>query len=124
MADWQGQCYDDGKTRNLWRQWYDDTPACQGSHDSTFRIIEQLTMWRGPHARKLSNGVIEIKLTGGVEWRIFGLYGKAQQVFIVVAIGYHKGKVYTPKGILKTAKKRMKEVESNPGKAVSCERPQ
>jgi hypothetical protein len=123
MANWTYRCYVDGKSPNLWRRWYDAHPDCQGSHDAVFRILDTLVSWREPQAKKLSTGVIEVRLTGTLEWRIFGFYGERQKEFVVVSVASKKGVVYTPKKALKNAKALMKLCRSNPGKAISCECP-
>jgi hypothetical protein len=123
MANWAYRCYIDGKSPNLWRRWYDAHPDCQGSHDSVFRILDTLTPWREPQAKKLSSGVIEVRLSGTLEWRVFGFYGTKQKEFVVVSIASKKGAVYTPKDALKTAEKLMKLCQADSGKAGHCECP-
>lgn len=122
---WTFSCYDAGTEPNLWREWYDDNPACQGSHDSVFDILEQRAPWAEPHAKKLGDDVIEVRLSGSdrTEWRIFGCYhGKLH--FVVVAIGFHKGRVYSPKDIKNTAQKRVAGIKSGAIGIKACERPQ
>jgi Phage derived protein Gp49-like (DUF891) len=118
-------CYDNADDINLWHRWYRDNPNYQGTHDSIFGILEQQPFWAPPHTKSLKNGngLIEICLNGNVQWRIFGFWGTVRKQFIVVAIGYHKGRVYFPKDVIKTAKKRMKQIQADNRGAKNCERP-
>lgn len=126
MVNWTYKCYNNGKPINLWQQWYDDSSmTVRAKHDATFEILEPKTVWTMPKAKSLRNGLIEVRLTGDVAWRIFGFYGKQKRhEFIVVAVGNHKDRVYHPQKIIDTAKKRKEEINSNPAKAKSCERPE
>lgn len=123
---WAYRCYDDGTKPNLWKAWYDSNDDVHGSHDSVFSMLEQLTNWREPHAKFFdkTERIIEIRLSGDREWRVFGIYSpSASMEFIVLAVGYHKQKVYTPADIRKTLKSRKKEVHKDITKALSCDRP-
>lgn len=122
---WTYRCYNDSSAPNLWRNWYDNNPDYQGSHDSVFGMLEQQDQWREPHAKILdkNNGIIEVRLTGIVRHRVLGFYGSVRREFIVVATCHHKGEVYTPKNIRKTAAERRKRIEADIGEAPSCERP-
>lgn len=124
MANWTFKCYDDGRSPNLWQRWYDDNARARGAHDAILDIIEQLERWREPYTKAFDD-VVEIRFTAQkVERRIFGFYGGTKQQFVVTATGSHKGKVYTPKEILKTHSKRRKEIEGDPTKAKDCSRPE
>jgi hypothetical protein len=122
---WKYRCYDDGGNPNLWTRWYRGTPDAQGSHDSVFEGLESMVNWRKPWTDFIDKDarIIEVRLSGDVEWRVFGFHSGAQREFVVLGIGYHKGKVYTPHGIKRTLIIRKKEIESNPEKAKPCERP-
>ena len=122
---WTYRCYDDGSDPNLWQRWYVQNPDAHGSHDAVFRMLEQMKAWREPHAKLLKNydQLVEIRLSGDLEHRIFGMYAAGRQ-FIVLATGYHKQKVYSPKDVLKTATKRKKEVLLDPERTVPCVRPE
>jgi len=97
-----------------------------GVHDSVFRMLEQQSSWRGPHCKKLVGkaykGLFEVRIRGKVQWRIFGFF-EPDTTYVVTAIGNHKGNVYQPKAILKTATKRMNEIKTGNSKAAICERP-
>ncbi len=125
---WAYRCYDDGEATNLWQRWYDATPPAQGSHTRVFEVLEQLDQWKAPYAKVLdkNNDIIEIRLSGSnrIEYRVLGFYGTTRREFIVVATCSKKQNVYSPKGILKTAIKRKKEILADPRKASSCVRPQ
>jgi hypothetical protein len=123
---WKYRCYDDGGGEpNLWKRWYDATPDVPGSHDSVFEGLETMVNWREPWTKFFDKEarIIEVRLSGDVEWRVFGFHSGARQEFVVLGVGYHKGKVYTPHDIRKTLIKRKKEIEADPGKAVPCARP-
>jgi hypothetical protein len=122
---WKYRCYDDGGQPNLWRRWYGASIDAQGSHDSVFEGLETIVNWRKPWARFFDKGnrIIEIRLSGEVEWRVFGFHSGAQQEFVVLEIGYHKDGVYTPHNVRKTLAKRKKQVEADLGRAPSCDRP-
>jgi hypothetical protein len=123
---WTYRCYDDGSQPNLWRCWFDSAPDCHGSHESVFKGLEQMDQWKKPWTDFFDkkNRIIEVRLVGNVEWRVFGFFSAAQRrEFIVLATGFHKQKVYTPPKIRKTLVARKKEVEANLGKAPICVRP-
>jgi hypothetical protein len=124
MASWTYRCYNDGKSPNLWQRWYDEHPSAQGSHDAAFGILEQLKVWREPNAKAFDE-VVEVRFkAGGIQHRIFGFYGPGvRQQFIFTGVGYHKGKNYTPKGILSACALRRSEIEDDPKKAIGCTRP-
>ena len=125
MATWTYQCYVDGKVQCIWQSWYAATPEAQGPHDAVFDIIEQAESWREPHTKTFDDIVEIIFKAGGRQWRVFGFYGKGvKQRFVIVGFGYHKGKNYTPKDILKTCAKRRKEIEDDSSKARDCSRPE
>ena len=128
MASWSYRCYDDGGKPNLWQRWYDDTPAAQGGHDNAFDILEQQISWREPNARHLSeaDGLIEVKFKGtdNRQWRVFGFYQSGvRQEFVVVATGYHKMQVYTPRDVIRKAGRIKKKIVAGKEKATPCERP-
>jgi hypothetical protein len=123
---WKYRCYDDGDgSVDLWKRWYDATLDVQGSHDSVFDGLETMVTWREPWTKFFDKEarIIEVRLSGDVEWRVFGFYGGARQEFVVLGLGYHKGKVYTPRGIKTTLINRKREIEVDPRKAVPCARP-
>lgn len=125
---WTYRCYDDGRSPCLWKRWYDDegNKVYRGSHDSAFGILEQQTQWREPNAKFFDKDhrIIEVRLSGKVECRILGFYGKSRYEFIVIATCYHKDKVYSPKDIRTIAQQRKAEIESDIGRAPICDRPQ
>ena len=124
MVLWKFKCYDDGQSPNLWQRWYKSNIDYQGSHDAIFEIIEQQQSWTNPYYTKaMGDDLIEVRLNGAVQWRIFGFYGDKRREFVVVAIGYHKQNVYYPKAIKETAKKIIGAIKSGIKKANDCERP-
>ena len=89
-------------------------------------MLEARAQWRMPWSRVLINEdkLLEVRFdAGNVEWRVFGFH-QPGFVFVVAAVGSHKGKTYDPKGVLAEARKRMKEILANQAKAKNCERPQ
>ena len=124
MANWNYKCYADGKASNLWQIWYDKmSQAVQAKHDVAFEILETMTTWSMPKAKYLGDGVYEVRLNGNVAWRIFGYIEDGGQVFVVVAIGYHKDQVYKPRSVIPTSIKRIKKIKKNTAEAKNCERP-
>ncbi len=124
---WTFECYDDGVTPSLWQRWYAATPTARGSHDAVFRILKDRLQWREPQAKIFDSDIVEIRLTGSdnIEYRIFGFYKKnVPKVFVVVAFGYKKGKSYTPKGLVSSSVKLMKDIQKGILETVSCEIPQ
>lgn len=123
MAQWTYRCYDRGREPNLWAQWYDDHPEAQGVHDQVFDLLEDQVRWSMPLARHLKDDLIEIRLLGPVQWRVFGCYG-GKRCFVVLAIGNHKDKVYSPPDIMKTARKRLAKFKRDEDHAKFCKRPE
>lgn len=124
MVIWTYRCYDDGNKPNLWQRWYDSNPNYQGKHDSVFRIIEHHDQWREPYTKILKDGLVEVRITGDVQWRIFGFFSKTRREFIVVSTGYHKGQIYDPRNIIKKSIVIKNDIKSGIKKAISCGRPQ
>lgn len=122
---WTYRCYVDGARPNLWLDWYDSAPDAHGSHESVFDALEQMDNWRAPYSKIINRKerIIEARVTGDVQWRVFGFFGEPRKEFIVLGIGHHKQRVYYPPDILTTIVKRKKEVEKDIGKAVPCVRP-
>ena len=123
---WTYRCYDDGSSPNLWSNWYYNTPDVMGSHDSVFSALEQMTNWRPPYTKIISHkreAIVEVRLSGAVEWRVFGFYGPTRMEFVALGVGYHKQRVYYPADILNTVVRRKKETELDITRAISCARP-
>ena len=122
---WKYRCYDDGGNPSLWKRWYDATVDVQGSHDSIFQGLESMVNWREPWTKFFDKEerIIEVRLSGDVEWRVFGFHSGERQEFVILGTAFHKGKVYTPHDIRTTLIKRKKEIEADPKKAKPCERP-
>src|SRR5215510_3229512 len=102
---WTYRCYNDGSLPNIWKSWYDNTPDVQGSHDSVFDALEQIRNWKPPYTKILNHkreAIVEVRLSGAVEWRVFGYYGPTRMEFIVLGVGHHKQRVYYPPDILNT----------------------
>lgn len=125
MAVWTFRCYDDGEgPPNLWQRWYDAHPEVQGKHDAILRIIEQQPTWTNEHyTDNMPGDIVEIRIKGRVQWRIFGHYGQQRQEFVVTAIGWHKGKQYNPKRVVAQAATLKLEIEAGRANAPPCQRP-
>lgn len=100
----------------------------RAKHDAAFQFLEANVEWSEPQYKRLRNydGLGEVRLQGKVAWRVFGFRRTEDNIreFIVLAVGNHKQQVYRPKNVLKTATRRMKEVQNDPKKAEYCERPE
>ena len=125
MAIWTFRCYDDGQgPPNLWERWYNAHPEIQGTHDAKLRILEQQPIWNDPHyTDNMPGDVVEIRIKGRVQWRIFGHYGQKRYEFVVTAIGWHKGRQYNPRGVVATAGLLKLKIESGKSNAPICKRP-
>lgn len=124
MVLWTYKCYDDGHMPNLWQRWYGENTAYQGTHDGVFDIIEQQEAWINPYYTKaLGSDLVEVRLSGTVQWRIFGFYGAKRRQFVVVTTGNHKENVYDPRDVKKTAIKIINAIKSGTKEAKDCERP-
>lgn len=128
MANWTYRCYIDGTKLGLWHQWYNDNVQAQGAHDLAFEFLEQLEVWKPPNFKHLSGpakGLHQVKFKGrdNRQWRVIGHANQQNQVFVALAIGYKKGKSYTPSNLLEKAKQRLQEVEADDANAENCERP-
>jgi phage-related protein len=124
---WQWLCYDDGDEEDLWTRWYrgvDD--AVQGKHDTIIEYLEVRSAgeWREPHTKKIENDIIEVRIHGNVQHRLFGFFGPKQGEFTFVLPCIHKQNVYTPKGAKKTAAKRKLAIEAGEANVRRCKRPQ
>lgn len=120
-------CYVTRDEPNLWSKWYDaQDDAVQARHDTAFEFLEAGN-WKGPYYKRLKEhgNIGEVRIRAKVQWRIFGFRrgSTAMPEFVAVHVGSHKGNVYSPKGVLGQAAKRMKEVQNDPNKADTCERP-
>lgn len=120
-------CYITRERPNLWSHWYDSQDeAVQAKHDTAFEFLEAGN-WQGPYYKRLKGygNVGEVRIRSKVQWRIFGFRrpGETTPEFVVVHVGSHKGKVYTPRDVLKQSGKRMKDVQNDPRKADQCKRP-
>lgn len=125
MALWSFRCYDDGGDPNLWQRWYDQHPEAQGRHDAVLRIIENQPVWNNEdYTDNMPGDVVEIRVTGKVQWRVFGHYSKGERhVFVVNETGWHKGKQYKPRSVVKSSELRRIELEEGEANAVLCKRP-
>lgn len=124
---WEWLCYDDGHEDSLWARWYrgmDD--AVQGKHDTILDYLEVRAahQWRLPHTDKINDDIIEIRIHGAVQHRLFGFFGPSRGQFTFLLPCVHKQKVYTPKNARKTAAKRKKDIEDETANVRLCQRPQ
>lgn len=123
----QFHCYDDGKAPNLWQRWYDRAGgAIRGKHDSIWDHLETRpgNAWRMPQAKPLGGELFEVRIHGGVKWRVLGFFWPRIGEFTVVGICNHKDNVYDPKDAIKTAHKTIKAIKDGKAKIIACPRPQ
>ena len=125
MANWTYRCYDDGKSSDLWRRWYQENPKVRGAHNAAFEMLEQMEVWAPPNFKALGKDLYEVKFFGQDkrQWRVFGTIDLRNKEFIVLTIGYHKDRNYTPSNVMTKARERLYEIRENIGKAPACERP-
>ena len=125
---WKYYCYDNGRPDNLWSDWYHKRDEqTKAEHDQVWEMLEQLKphQWRTPMAKYLGESLIEIRVSGNVQWRILGYYGPKgeRKVFTILLICNHKQNRYQPHDAINTARKRLKMVEQNNSRVKSCDRP-
>lgn len=116
---------------DIWSAWYSQADQrSRGQHDDRFEALEvrEAYEWREPLSKALkgnSKALVEIRVTGDVEWRLLGYFGPKgeRHVFTFLLICHHKGKIYAPPDALKTAVKRMKAIEAGKAKVRRCARP-
>jgi hypothetical protein len=120
---WKYRCYDDGRQPNLWQRWYEAHSDYQGSHTAVFDFLEQCVQWKMPWADTLGDGLIEVRLSGKVKWRVLGYYSDVRVEFVVVLVCNHKQNVYAPKDAIPTAKKRMRDIKAGKQRTIICVRP-
>jgi len=84
------------------------------SYAKTIRQIELLETYGTelgmPHAKKLGNGLIELRVRGKREVRIFYVFAKDREIYLLH--GFIKKTQQTPKKELEIARDRQKEIEN------------
>jgi hypothetical protein len=124
-AMWRYWWYSDPKGACPWRAWYDaQNTAVRGKHDDVFRFLDTRPDWREPYAKKLDDGLVEVRIKTDVQHRLVGFCWPGSSfefVFVIACI--HKGVVYKPKNALATAKTRMDELINGSTWIKSCVRP-
>jgi len=113
---------------SLWAAWYvTQSDEVRAKHDTAFEFLEGRIYWSEPRYKKLvgHDGLGEVILKGKVAWRIFGFRQGAHsdREFLVMRIGNHKGKIYSPRKVIEQALKRMEEIKRDPSKSKTCVRP-
>lgn len=88
-----------------------------------FTFLEQRAVWSSPYYTQLTNGggIGEVRINTEIPHRIFGYQNGT--TFNVMIIGSHKERVYSPRDVIKTAKRRMREVQKGVARLVKCNRP-
>lgn len=122
---WSYKCYVSSDEPNLWAHWYASNEGVQGAHDSVFEMLEQMPSWAPPNFKKLTDcdGLCEVIFKAEkAQYRVFGFFN-GERTFTVVGMGTHKQKVYTPRSIIDTCIKRMKEIRKDQSLARECIRP-
>ena len=75
---WKYYCYDNGSPANLWSDWYHGCDEkTKARHDQVWEALEQLEshQWKKPLAKHLGKSLVEILVSGNVQWRVLGYYG-------------------------------------------------
>jgi hypothetical protein len=127
MGAWTFRCYGSDNPCD-WEAWFfAQSVAVQAKHDQVFDLLEQRprTQWTPPYVKKLKGdktAIWEVLVTKGVAWRIFGWFS-GESEFTVTGIGNHKGRVYDPKDIIATSRRRRVNIESGKLEVKSCVRP-
>lgn len=110
-----------------WDRWYAQRgEAVRGKFEDVFETLEDNIHWRFTgHYRTIKNGdgLGEVRFHQEVQWRFLGFFGLDAQEFTITMICYHKEDDYEPRSALKTAKKRMQEIERRRVARIPCERP-
>jgi phage-related protein len=110
-----------------WDLWYEArNEAVRGKFEDVFETLEDNTSWhRTGFYRPLAkgDGLGEVKVKEGHQWRFFGFFGLDRQEFAIMMICYHKDTNYEPRDAIDTGKKRMKEIKTKKTQRISCERP-
>jgi len=121
---WTFRCYDDGGDETLWRQWYDSASGrSRGVHDRILEELEQLENWAvSPHVKRFVSHTFEIRVMTDLQWRIAGCY-EPNHTFVILHIGYHKQRVYTPRDFKESVAIRFNAVKSDIKRAPICVRP-
>jgi hypothetical protein len=123
---WEWFCYDDGEEDSPWHRWYHERDdAVQGKHDAIFGFLEvsPAHLWR-PHTKKINDDIIEVRIHGTVQHRLFGFFGPQREQFTFVIFCTHKQKVYDPPDAKRTAAKRKREIEKGRLNVHLCKRPE
>ena len=95
----------------------------KGKHETVFDILEARQIWTTPYSKKLGDGLVEIRIRGEIQHRILG-YFSPEKGFTILLICTHKGRVYSPRDAIKTARKRMKLITEGKANAFICKRPE
>lgn len=122
---WTYWWYEDPNDPTPWQTWYSrQSNAVRGKHDSVFKFLENSPLWREPFAKQLSNGVIEVRITGETQHRLLGFYWPREQFhFTFVLTCTHKGRVYDPKEALRTATERIRDIRNGTRRIIRHARP-
>lgn len=113
---WKFYCYDDGRNPDLWASWYagDADERDRAQHDQVFDVLVGTERWIDPPVKSLGGGLLEIKIRGTLQWRIFGFYYPSQQrkVFTLLLFCYHKQNRYYPRqNCIAIARQRLKAIK-------------
>jgi putative component of toxin-antitoxin plasmid stabilization module len=127
MALWTYYCYDDGREEDIWHRWFrlraERDDRLMDNHAAVLARLDQRQAWGPPDVKPLSGKLREIRLSGDVEWRLLGGFGHERGSFVIVLICNHKQRRYDPPDALKTAAKRLREIQRDPKKVRLSARP-
>jgi hypothetical protein len=110
-----------------WDRWYQrQGEGVRGKFEEVFETLEDNTAWRSTgYYRPIVNGdgLGEVRIKEGHQWRFLGFFGLDRQEFTVTMICYHKDDDYEPRDAIETAKKRMKQIKAKTVKRIGSDRP-
>lgn len=91
---------------------YDDYASAAFSRAVEHLAVTPLVQWDEPHCKKLKNEdpLYEIRFKANNRaTRAIG-YFQAPEVFVILLICFHKGRVYSPPDAFKTCHRRIKQI--------------
>lgn len=124
---WTIRAYVTGGNRDVLKEWYEaQTPRVRAKFDTQIKFLAHSPRldWKREPFAPLSNaqGMGEIRFfSDKVQHRPIGYFGPGQMEFTILFCAKEKGGKFVPKGALKTAEDRMKEIKKDPGRSVICE---
>lgn len=94
---------------------YDDHAREAFSRAVKHLSITPIQQWQEPHFKKLKgqDHIYEIRYKADQRsTRAFGFFEESRRVFVIVLIGFHKGRVYHPHDAFEIAQRRATQIKS------------